>query len=178
MKHIKKITLSAILIALSIVLDIIFKQITFTTTMGFPYYAIPVVIGSIVLGPLYGALIGASSDVISFFMFPQGTFSFWFIIAPTLWGLIPGFFVKSKANIWWLAIVLLTTHIIATAFNTLAMYQIGLWQLALSSLSLRIMLLPVNVVIITFLVFNINKRLEPIYDIYLNSSSLKKEVDN
>src|SRR5690554_3669354 len=98
MLHIRKISIAAILIALSIVLDIIFKQITVTDTMGFPFYALPVVIGSIVLGPVYGVLMGAGSDIISFFMFPKGTFSFWFVLAPIVWGLIPGLAVKVKTN--------------------------------------------------------------------------------
>ena len=49
----------ASLTAISVVIDAFFKVMLNLQNFGLPFYAIPIVIGGIILGPLYGGIMGA-----------------------------------------------------------------------------------------------------------------------
>lgn len=89
-KHILRITLSAMFIAISIILMRIF-----VFPQGMSYFRlslgnVPIIIGGILLGPIYGAIIGLLADVIGASIFMGANFLVFPMISSVLYGLIPG----------------------------------------------------------------------------------------
>lgn len=159
-KKIYKLALASVLTALSIVFDIIFRNMIPVTDWGFPYYAIPLVVGSIMLGPIYGGMMGFASDVIGFFL-GGGTsgFNVLFSISAIAWGMIPYFMTFKKKNVTFLLIAVLVSHLVATLSNTFAMWAVGFEGAAFKMLPVRLSFLPLNVLIITGLSQIILRRL-------------------
>ena len=123
-QNLRKLTLAAVLTALSIVLDILFKSIVpANQSFGFPFYAIPLVVGSIVLGPIYGGMMGFISDAVGFFAGgSQFAYDFMFALQAISWGVIPYLIARRKSG--WVRILLavIVSHIMATSFSTLASF--------------------------------------------------------
>lgn len=99
MKTVQKLVLSAMMIALCIVMTYVAKMIQpnggylrFSLTPGL------VIFSSLVVGPFYGALVGAASDLIPAIIFPQGTINFLITIAYALLGFFPSFLAKISAK--------------------------------------------------------------------------------
>ena len=174
-KELRKLTLAAILTAMSIVLDIVFKLVVPAhQSFGFPFYAIPLIIGSIVLGPLYGGTMGFISDAIGFFAGGSNfAYDFMFALQAISWGVIPYLIAKRKSKWPRVGLAVLASHVVATGFTTLAnfvssyLYSGGNVDGAISymliNLPLRLMMMPVNIIIITYMTYNVNTRLEPLY---------------
>lgn len=88
-KHILKITISAMLIGISIIVSrffVIYIGPSFRLTVG----NVPILLGGIVLGPIYGLIIGLIADVIGAAIFFGGNFLIFPMISSMLYGLIPG----------------------------------------------------------------------------------------
>lgn len=168
-KNVKFLALAGILTALSIALDVVVKQFIPVLNFGLPYYAIPLIIGGILLGPVYGLLMGLVSDFIGFQLAPNGDYIFLFALSAMGWGAIPGLFLKSKSSIERVVTVLFITHIIATLSNTGAMFLFGWGEYAMANLPLRLMILPLNVAILSFITYYLNQRLQPVYEDFLVS---------
>ncbi|MCU0105695.1 folate family ECF transporter S component [Acholeplasma vituli] len=168
-KNVKFLALAGILTALSIALDVIVKQFIPVLNFGLPYYAIPLIIGGILLGPVYGLLMGFVSDFIGFQLAPNGDYIFLFALSAMAWGALPGLLLKSKSRLERIVIVLLITHLFATAANTGAMFLYGWGAYAMANLPLRLLMLPVNVSILSFITFYLNHRLQPVYEDFLVS---------
>ncbi|WIF88191.1 folate family ECF transporter S component [Acholeplasma laidlawii] len=173
-QNLRKLTLAAVLTALSIVLDILFKSIVpANQSFGFPFYAIPLVVGSIVLGPIYGGMMGFISDAVGFFAGgSQFAYDFMFALQAISWGVIPYLIARRKSG--WVRILLavIVSHIMATSFSTLASflssyaYSSNLNSAityATANLPLRLLMMPVNIIIISYVTFTVNTRLEPLY---------------
>jgi len=88
MKNIKKIVFLALLIALEVVLTRFLSITTPIVRIGFGF--LPIALAGIFLGPVYGMLAGALSDLLGFFLFPQGTYFPGFTLTAALRGLIFG----------------------------------------------------------------------------------------
>lgn len=116
-KPLFKMTLASILTALAIVLKIISRRLIPSDQFGIPLFALPLVLGSIMVGPIYGAVMGMITDYISMTMSPF-PFSLFFFLSAVVWGLFPGLFNKLKGNKIKLLITLLITHLTVTTFNT------------------------------------------------------------
>ena len=99
-QELRKLTIASILTAMSIILDIVFKMfIPANLNFGFPYYAIPLIIGSLILGPIYGGSMGLISDYLGFILFP-GPYAYdvLFALRAVMWGVIPSFIATYKSN--------------------------------------------------------------------------------
>lgn len=166
-RSVKYLALAGVLTALSVALDVFVKQIVPVLNFGLPYYAIPLIIGGIVLGPIYGLMMGFVSDFIGFQLAPQGDYILLFSISAMAWGLIPGLFLKHKSGLIRIVVVLFLTHVFATASNTGAMFLYGWGDYAMASLPLRLWMLPVNVAILSFITFFLNTRLQAVYEYFL-----------
>jgi len=103
MRITRKITLAALLVAISIVLTRFFGIII--PLGGFPSLSldlgsVPIVLSGIVLGPFFGGIAGFSSDLVGFAINPRGgIFHLGFTFNATLTGVIPGLvfmFLKNK----------------------------------------------------------------------------------
>ncbi len=86
------------------------------------FYDIPLIISSIVLGPVVGGFVGFVTDwVYSILMgYPIGLFT----ISSIIWGLIPGMLliVLRRVNVRTLIIIILVTSVLAFTANTFALY--------------------------------------------------------
>lgn len=88
MSKIKKIVLSALLLAMTIVLSRFLSINTALLVIGFSF--VPVAIAGRLLGPKYSAIISGLSDLIGALIFPFGTYFIGFTISAILKGAIYG----------------------------------------------------------------------------------------
>lgn len=94
-KLIRNITVAAMLIALTIIFEkLIVIQLPPFIRIGIG--SIPVVLGSIVLGPLFGAVIGVTADVVGFFLFDITGYAYtpFVTISFLLLGVLPFYLFK------------------------------------------------------------------------------------
>jgi ECF transporter S component (folate family) len=103
MRIVRKITLSALLVSISIVLTRFFGIVI--PLGGYPSLSldlgsVPILLSGIVLGPIFGGIVGLSSDALGFFINSRGgVFHFGFMLNSILTGVIPGLifiFLKNK----------------------------------------------------------------------------------
>lgn len=183
-KELRKLTLASILTALSIVLDIAFKVLVpATQSFGFPFYAIPLVIGSIVLGPIYGGTMAFISDAVGFFAAPRGDYSFIFALQAISWGVIPFLLAKRNSKPLRVTLAILISHLVASTLSTTADFILHYLTLgkavnqallvAFANVPLRLLMMPVNIVIISYVTYQVNTRLEPLYIEFFAENSKK-----
>lgn len=112
MNKTKKITLTALFIALAVVLRTFATVFLFgTTKFGFSF--LPIVLSSAVLGTVYGGIVGGASDVVGYLIKPDGAFFPGFTISAILKGIIYGLFLfKKPKNILNISLAILTTIIL------------------------------------------------------------------
>lgn len=119
MKRNKLIVLSGLFIALNIILTRIVKPIELPylrVSFGFIANAL----GAIILGPIFGGITSALSDVIGFFAFPNGTYFPGFTLSAFAAGLIYGVVLrKNSGSIYRILVsVLLVTIVVDLIMNT------------------------------------------------------------
>ncbi|MDY0277371.1 MAG: folate family ECF transporter S component [Acholeplasma sp.] len=120
--EIKKVVWAAMLAALSIVIDFTFNMIIPVQTMGTPYYAIPIIIAAIFLGPKYSIMIAFLGDLVTVLITPGVTFLPLFALASIMWGVIPGLLLKNNKKFINILLVVLITHLAVTSINSLALF--------------------------------------------------------
>ena len=91
----KKMVLAAILTAISVVIDTTFKLMLPTQLVGVPFYAIPLVIRAIILGPKYSVIMALLGDLTSVLIAGQTALPL-FALGAMMWGLIPGLLLHRK----------------------------------------------------------------------------------
>lgn len=171
-KEIKKLVLASSLVAISIVIDIFFKQVLSFNNFGVPFYAIPIVFGSVILGPVYGLVMGYVSDLVGFVAFPNGVYAFVFALSAMVWGFVPGLFLYKRFDKTRLVFAIIVAHLLATIANTIGLLTFLPTETALASLTIRLSMIPVNVVIMTLLVSSLYQKLLPVLvDMDLKSSA-------
>ena len=161
-RELKKLVLASSLVAISIVIDIFFKQVLSFNNFGVPFYAIPIIFGSIVLGPVYGLIMGYVSDLVGFVAFPNGVYAFIFALSAMIWGLVPGLFLYKNFDKSKLVFTVILTHILATIANTIGLLTFLPRETALASLTVRLTMIPINVIIISLLVSSLYQKLLPV----------------
>lgn len=151
-----KITLSAVLAALSVVIKLAFDLWIRTDFFGFPFYSIPLILSGLLLGPYYGLLIGFVADTIS------GMFLGYlplFVFSTISWAVIPCLLTKETKGVkWWVVIFL--TYLIATLFNTFAIWIHFSWGGAIGSLATRLSVLPAFSMLIALISGYVYERLK------------------
>ncbi len=161
--QIQRLVLAASLTAISVVIDVFFKMILNMPNFGLPFYAIPIIIGGIVLGPIYGGIIGFIGDGVTMMMI-GGAYLPFFVVAPILWGVLPGIFLHKKFSVVRLAWVVPVTYLCASMSNTLAMLFYWPRETTFAWFVLRMVLIPFNSIIIFTLVNDIHKKLIPHFE--------------
>lgn len=155
-ERVYKLTLSAVLAALSVILKLAFDVWINTNFFGFPFYGIPLIIAGLLLGPYYALLIGFVADTISGLV--MGYLPL-FLFSTIAWAVIPCLLIKDTKGIkWWVVIFL--TYLVATAFNTFAIWIHFSWAGALSSLITRFSLLPAFSLIISVVTNYVYQRIK------------------
>jgi riboflavin transporter len=163
--QIQKLVLAASLAAVSIVIDVFFKYAIGIPNFGLPFYAIPIVLGSIILGPVYGAIMGFVGDGIGVMIAGQGYLPF-FVIGPMVWGIVPGLFLHKRYQPFKLAYVIPLTYLLVSLSNTFALYMHFGRETTLALLVLRMALIPFNSIIIFVLVKDLYRKLIPFHEQY------------
>lgn len=161
--YIQKMVLAASLAAISILIDVFFKFVLNIQNFGLPFYAIPIIFGSIILGPSYGVMIAIVGDVIGVVTANQ-TFLPFFMLGAIMWGLIPGLILHKKYTVTRLVWVIPLTYISASLSNTLALMIHFDIQTTISLLVLRMSLIPFNSIIIFFIIKDILFKLNPFFE--------------
>ena len=94
MNKTKKIILSALFIAATIVLGRILSIRTGIITIGFSF--VPIMLSAIILGPKYSTFIATISDIIGALLLPTGSYYFGFTVTSILTGLTYGLILYRK----------------------------------------------------------------------------------
>lgn len=149
----RKIVFAAMLAAISIVIDLLFKSVIPNNTIGTAYYAIPIVICGIFLGLKYSVVVAILCDTVGVLVAGQ-TFLPLFMLAPIFWGLIPALLLNKDSDFREILIVILVTHIFVTGVNSLALvvHIFKSWKGLIADLPFRLGLLIPNSIVISLLV--------------------------
>ncbi len=137
---IRKIVYGAVFTSIAIVIKLF---ITFETPFfRLSFFEFPLMLCSILLGPLYGALAGFITDLNYIIINPRAMIVAlnWFTLESITFGLVPGlFFHYIKYNKKKLMIILLITMILGFTFNTLGINMYYGTGYAVSSIPLRLL---------------------------------------
>lgn len=125
MNKIKKIIISALLLAATIVIERFLSINTSILSIGFSF--VPLILAGIILGWKYSLLIAALADLIGALLFPFGTYFVGYTISSGLRGLVyglllyrkEGFKLDKKFMIRLLIAILIVTIFINGGLNTL-----------------------------------------------------------
>ena len=173
MSKTKKLVLSAMLLAISIILSrfISIKTQLLVISLNF----IPIMISAIWLGPKYSTLIAALSDLIGAILFPFGSYFPGFTLSSAITGLIYGLFLYNKTNeerkdinfiIRLILSSILTLGIVGLLLTSLwlhILYGSAFAVIISSRIIAQIIMLPIQVITI----FLLEKALRPIAKKYL-----------
>lgn len=151
-----KLTLSAVLAALSIVLKLMTDYWLRTNFFGFPFYGIPLIISGLLLGPYYALLIGIVADTISGLIIGYLPL---FIFSTIAWAVLPCLFTKETKGAKWYVVIFLT-YLISSLLNTFAIWLHFSWGGAIGSLSTRLGVLPAFTIIISLITGYVFERLK------------------
>lgn len=165
-KQLQKIVLAASLAAVSVVIDVFFKYALGIQNFGLPFYAIPIIIGSIILGPIYGVIMAVIGDGVGVMISGYGYLPM-FVLAPIVWGGLPGLFLHKNYSKFKLAYLIPLTYLLASLSNTFAMYIHFDRQTTLALLVLRMGLIPFNSVIIYMVTKDVFQKLLPFSEAFI-----------
>ena len=172
MSKIKKIVLSALLLALTIVLSRFLSINTPLLSIGFSF--VPMILSAIWLGPKYSAIICGLADLIGALLFPFGTYFVGFTISAICRGLIYGFALykngeefSNKEFIIRLILacftVILIVDVLMNAAWLMIMYNKAFFAVLSARIVPQLIMLPIQIVTIFALV----KALKPVTKKYL-----------
>jgi ECF transporter S component (folate family) len=166
MNDLQKLLLAVSLTSISVVIDVLIKYVIPVETFGLPFYAIPIVIGSIVLGPIYGVMMALVGDALGVLMSGYG-YLFLYSLAAISWGLVPRLIVRNKYRIVRLAIGVLIAYLFASLSNTFANFYYFGQTTAIATLFIRLALIIPNSIVIIVLTHFLYQRLYVIFPTYL-----------
>ncbi len=161
-----KVLIAVSLTAMSVVIDSFFKYILHIANFGLPFYAIPLIIGSIILGPVFGGLMALVGDTLGVLM-TGDTYLPLFAIAALAWGVIPGLIIGNKYSVAKLSVSVFVSYLVASLANSFALYIYFGINTTLITLGLRLALLPFNAFIIIYITKDLYHRLQVIIPEYL-----------
>ncbi len=168
----KKIILSALLLALTIVLARFLSINTQLLSIGFSF--VPIALAGYWLGPKYSVLIAMLADIIGALLFPSGTFFIGFTISAIIKGLIYGLALYKKegemTNKELIIRIIIASVLVSGIVNILmnALWLMIMYDKAfIAVLSARIIPQLIMVVVQIVTLFALIKALKPITKKYL-----------
>lgn len=176
MKKSKKIILSAMLLALVIILSRFVSIETQFLVISLDF--IPIMICAILLGPKYSTLIAVLGDLIGAILFPFGSYFPGFTISAGIRGLIYGLILYNKSseefsNLNFLirltvssVLVLGVVNIFITSFWLHMLYGKAYFAIVATRVTTQVIMLPVQIIT----VFSLNKFIKPVVNKYLLDS--------
>lgn len=168
----KKIILSAMLLALLIILSRFLSIETQLLVVSFSF--VPIIMSAIWLGPKYSSLIAGMGDLIGAILFPFGTYFPGFTLSAIISGFIYGIFLYNKDNeerssINFLSrltissiLVLGIVNILITSFWLHILYGNAYLVIVSMRVVAQLIMLPIQIITI----YSINKFTKPIIEKY------------
>ena len=144
----KKIILSALLLALTIVLSRFLSFNTSLLSIGFSF--VPMILAAIWLGPKYAAIICGLADLIGALLFPFGTYFIGFTISAACKGLIYGLVLYKKGEE--LKNKELIIRLIIACIWLVIMYEKAFLAVLYTRLTAESIMLPIQIITIFVLV--------------------------
>lgn len=121
---VRRLTLTALLGALGIVLKIVF-QVTTTPDFRLSFYELPLIIAGMTLGPVPGMIAGFATDGV--YGLAMGYGLNLMTVSTMMWGLVAGIILyKRKLTLFRLGLTVVIASTIVFAINTV---QLVLWEL-------------------------------------------------
>ncbi|HHT39459.1 MAG: ECF transporter S component [Acholeplasmatales bacterium] len=154
-KQITKITIGAVLAALSVVIRMVFDPIM-PDNFNVPFYSIPLIIAGFMIGRTYGLVVGIVADTAMGLMSPYG-YKPLFVFSSIAWSLLPALLTKEPKGYRWYLIIIIT-YFTAFLFNTMAMWIHYSKNFAMASFYLRLGLIIPFSFIIAYLTYFIYER--------------------
>lgn len=151
----RKLIFGALLTALAVVLKS-FLGIPVTMFGGFikdiNFSAGIVMYAGIALGPVYGGIVGALTDILCSIIRPMGAYMPLFTLTSALMGILPAlFFLKKQRYNFWRTLLSVTTAqlVCSFCFNTLILIMLGMpWGVAWFRSISAFVLIPVHTAVI------------------------------
>lgn len=153
-KSVRILTLSAILIALQVVVSSIFIPVTISAGEQRIYFTFLIVaIGSAIYGPVHSIYVGLVADIVGFLIHPTGAYFVGYTIIAMVGGLIYGLFLyQTKITILKLTLCKLTINLVCNVFlNSLCVsffVPSGWWVLLVARLPKNLIMLPIEVIML------------------------------
>jgi len=150
--ELKKLIFATMLAAISVIINVLFKTLIQTDTIGTAYYAIPIIIACLFLDLKYSVLVALASDIVGVILSPF-PFYFFFTFGSLMWGIIPSLLKGRKHNLFKLIVIVFITHLFATTINSfaIAFHITKSYKAMLVDLPIRLALVIPNTLIIAFL---------------------------
>lgn len=175
-KKLMKIILTTMFAALAAAVSLFFVYIVPSDgTFGLPLYAIPLMIGSLLLGPGYGTIAAFLADLAIGFLGKYGYMPL-YVFSSLAWGFFAGL-IKNKYSTVKLLLITSISYLTATLANTLANFIYFGKKAAFASLPLRGISLVIFTPIITSVVHVLYLRLKPNYEIIITNHEKKPKSD-
>ena len=155
MNQTKTLAIGAMLVALSMILGLYSIYITSAIRISFAY--LPVAIAGLLYGPIVGATLGGTVDLLNFVVKPGGSFSPGFTLSAILTGLLFGLLLYHKPiSLKRITISNFSVGILCNWFlNSIwlpAMYGVPLWTNLLTRGPVQIIMAIINTVLLYALV--------------------------
>ena len=148
-----KLTTAALLLAISVILT--FFEIPLTQFLEIRFTMLPLAAAGMLLGPIYGCLIGALSDIIGFIVRPTGPYFPGFTLTTALIGLICGLLLYKKHDI---VRIIIACVIVGMAINLLLqtewlslLYGTPFIVLLAARVVKELIMLPIHIVLVTLI---------------------------
>lgn len=152
-KHTLKLTTAALFLAVSVILS--FISIPLTNVIEIRFNQIAIASAGIVLGPVFGTIIGAAADILGYFVKPTGAFFPGFTISYALTGFLFGFLLRKNKSVRNVVIAqVIVTVFIGLGLNTLwlsILYGTPFKALFIMRLPKECIMLPINIVALSLL---------------------------
>lgn len=155
----KKLIHGSLAAALSAVISL---TITYILPMGknfnLPFYAIPLIVISVLYGGKFGIIVAFIADLPIGFLGKYG-YDPLFIPHTLIWGLVPGLFKfqRTKLTYYKLLVSIFITYLLASLFNSLAIwirYGQDLFRLSLLIRCINVVILSIPLSFISFLILS------------------------
>lgn len=165
-KEIKKIAISALLVALGVVFS---RFLSIPLSLGGSYSLnigfglLPIIVLCVLYGPVYGTIGAIAWDLIGALLFPQGAFVIWFTLASGVFGFVTGMFFINNARPSIARIAVATAcgqiiySVLLNSFLISLLYNVPFMVLFVPRAIENAIMIVVNTLLVSILVFAIKK---------------------
>lgn len=148
---VRRLTISAMLLAISVIFG--FFKIPLSQVSEIRLQFLPVAVGGMLFGPLYGGIIGGLSDILCYIVRPTGAFFPGFTVSAILQGVIYGLLLRKDQSITRILIAQgLDTLIVSLILNPvwlMMLYGNGFAAIFTARIIKVLVMFPINVALLS-----------------------------